>query len=330
MSLNNSQYDAIMRIYQQKQLNNRAKLVKRREEIYQTLPAYAMMEEEIVSLSMEEAKKQLLEDESSLAQTKAAIHSLIASKQDLLISNGYPKDYLEEIYDCKDCKDTGYIEGKKCHCFRQAEIDLLYTQSNVKNILESENFDTFRFDFYNEAFIDATTGHNSLALAKNAFDVCLHFTQNFDTVFENLLLYGSVGVGKTFLTHCVAKSLLETGHSVIYFTAHQLFDTLAEQKFDTQNADNIPEAYSHILDCDLLIIDDLGTELTNSFVASQLFLCINERFLREKSTMISTNLSLSKISETYSERTFSRLSGNYKLIKLTGEDIRRKKRRLKT
>lgn len=330
MSLTNSQYDAIMRIYQQKQLNNRARLVKRREEIYQHLPAYAMMEEEIVSLSMEEAKKQLLEDESSLAQTKAAIHSLIASKQDLLISNGYPKDYLEEIYDCVDCKDTGYIEGKKCHCFRQAEIDLLYTQSNVKNILESENFDTFRFDFYNDAYIDATTGQNSLALAKNAFDVCLHFTQNFDSEFENLLLYGSVGVGKTFLTHCVAKSLLETGHSVIYFTAHQLFDTLAEQKFDTQSTDTIPEAYAHILDCDLLIIDDLGTELTNSFVASQLFLCINERFLRKKSTMISTNLSLGKISETYSERTFSRLSGNYKLIKLTGEDIRRKKRRLKT
>ncbi|MBQ4530871.1 MAG: ATP-binding protein [Lachnospiraceae bacterium] len=330
MSLTNSQYDAIMRIYQQKQLNNRAKLVKRREEIYQKLPAYAMMEEEIVSLSMEEAKKQLLEDEFSLAQTKAAIHSLIASKQDLLTSNGYSKDYLEDIYDCKDCNDTGYIEGKKCHCFRQAEINLLYTQSNVKNILESENFNTFRFDFYNESYIDPTTGHNSLVLAQNAFDICLHFTQNFDSEFENLLIYGSVGVGKTFLTHCVAKSLLESGHSVIYFTAHQLFDTLAEQKFDTQSADTIPETSTHILDCDLLIIDDLGTELTNSFVSSQLFLCINERFLRKKSTMISTNLSLSKINETYSERTFSRLSGNYKLIKLTGEDIRRKKRRLKT
>lgn len=330
MPLTNSQYDSIMRIYEQKRINNHAKLIKRQKEIQEKLPAYAMLEEEIISLSIQEAKKQLLSDINTLSETKEAIHSLINDKENLLVSNGYPKDYLKEIYDCCDCNDTGYRNGRKCHCFRQAELNLLYENSNLQSVLETENFDSFELDYYNKEYRDSSTGDNAYSIAMRAYDACIQFTVNFDTQFENLLLYGDVGVGKTFLTHCVAKALLDTGHSVIYFTGHELFDTLAKQKFHAQNQSTIPEAYNHILDCDLLIIDDLGTELSNSFSTSQLFLCINERFLRKKSTMISTNLSLGNISETYSERVFSRLSGNYRLIKLIGEDIRMKKRRRKT
>lgn len=326
MALTNSQYDSIMRIYEQRRIQNHTKLIKRQEEIHQKLPAYVMLEEEIITLSIQEAKKQLLMDDNTFSETKEAIHSLIKDKENLLTSNGYPKNYLEEIYHCRDCKDSGYINGKKCHCFRQAELNLLYESSNLQSILEKENFDAFDLDYYNKEYKDPNTGNNAYSIAMRAYDTCVQFTTNFDIKFENLLLYGDVGVGKTFLTHCVAKALLDTGHSVIYFTGHELFDTLAQQKFHSHEQNAIPEAYNHILDCDLLIIDDLGTELSNSFSTSQLFLCINERFLRKKSTMISTNLSLGNISETYSERIFSRLYGNYKLIKLIGEDIRMKKR----
>ena len=133
-------------------------------------------------------------------------------------------------------------------------------------------------------------------------------------------LYGSTGVGKTFLSHCIACELLKTAHCVLYFSAFDLFDKLAQNTFARKSETDPGEDF--IYDCDLLIIDDLGTELTNSFVSSQLFLCINERLARRKSTIISTNLKLEDFSATYSERTFSRIASNFQMLKLIGKDIR--------
>ena len=162
--------------------------------------------------------------------------------------------------------------------------------------------------------------------AKRAVAECERFIADFGTTSQNLLFYGNTGVGKTFFTNCIAKELLEKSYSVIYFTAFQLFDILSKGVFE-KDADAIA-AHQNIFDCDLLIIDDLGTELSNAFTVSQLFLCVNERILREKSTIISTNLNLVELRDLYSERTFSRISNNYNIIKLFGDDIRIQKRKL--
>ena len=146
----------------------------------------------------------------------------------------------------------------------------------------------------------------------------------FDSTFANLYFFGDTGIGKTFLSNCIAKELLDSGHSVIYFTAFQLFDILSKGVFE-KDADAIA-THQNIFDCDLLIIDDLGTELSNSFTSSQLFLCLNERILRQKSTIISTNLNMNQVADIYSERVLSRITNNYTIIKLFGEDIRNKKR----
>lgn len=138
------------------------------------------------------------------------------------------------------------------------------------------------------------------------------------------MLYGDTGTGKTFLSNCIAKSLLDQCFSVIYFTAFELFDIFEKNVFD--RASDVSEIHHQIFDCDLLIIDDLGTEFSNSFTTSQLFLCLNERLLAGKSTVISTNLSMKQIAEMYSERTFSRISSNYTLLKFFGDDIRIKKK----
>ena len=260
MSLNNSQYDTLIRQYNARQFHNQHLLDERIQEVYGKCPRLTEIDNEISSISVASAKQLLsddgAEDSSVLSSLKEQLAALRREKRNLIASLGYPADYLEPVYTCKDCKDTGYIGNERCHCFVQAAIDLVYTQSNVKDIL--------------------------------------------------------------------AKELLDKGHSVIYFTAFQLFDIFEKDTFQKDAAASA--AGQNIFDCDLLIIDDLGTELANSFTASRLFLCLNERMLRQKSTLISTNLSIDQLADVYSERICSRIFSSYTMIKLFGDDIRLKKK----
>ena len=201
---------------------------------------------------------------------------------------------------------------------------MLYDQSNIKKFPVEADFSNFRLDYYPVSHYDKKTGRSSRSMMEDTLRICHHFIDSFGTEFNNLFFYGDVGVGKTFLTYCIAKELLDSMHSVIYYSAFDLFDAFARNTFS--NSDTTEGENDYILNCDLLIIDDLGTELTNSFVASQFFLCINERILRKKSTVISTNLTLGSFMDTYSERVFSRVSSNYTMIKLIGKDIRIQKK----
>lgn len=254
----------------------------------------------------------------SLEDLKEEIAVLADERKALLRKNGFSPDYLEPHYYCPLCQDTGYVDGHKCSCFKKAEIELLYTQSNLTEILQKENFEHFSFDYYSDTMKNEATGLTERETARRAYDIARGFVRDFDGSFENLFLYGDTGVGKTFLSHCIAHELLESAHCVMYFSAFDLFDLLADSKFSRDKT----EGQEFVFDSDLLIIDDLGTELTNSFVSSQLFLCINERIMRRKSTIISTNLKLENFSDTYSERTFSRIASNYRMVKLEGKDIR--------
>jgi DNA replication protein DnaC len=326
MALSNSQYDEIMRAYEQKQLHNHDVLENRRQEIYRKVPGYQELDLSISRLSIAQAKARLLENESSgqFQEYQHQMQRLIAEKRELMTRYGYPEDYLDPVYQCPDCQDTGYIQGQKCHCLQKAIVDLLYAQSHLEDILKKENFQNFSFDYYSPKYIDPKSGRSSLAVMKEAYSSCQNFVQNFDSEFHNLFLYGDTGIGKTYLSNCIAKELIESAHSVIYFSAFELFDELADIRF--QKGENEHSLAEYIYDCDLLIIDDLGTELVNSFVTSQLFLCLNERILRRKSTIISTNLSLGALTDTYSERIFSRITSNYTMLKLIGDDIRIKKK----
>lgn len=324
MALSNTQYDEIIRQYHARQIENQHIVESRIREVYSKSPRLQEIDDTISSCSVAQAKKLLEGDSFALTKLKQQLAALREEKSALLCALGYPEDYFTPPYHCPDCKDTGYIDGRRCHCLKQAAIDLVYTQSNIKNILAEENFNHFSYDYFSDKHTNPATGLTPLAAMQRAVKESHLFIDTFDENFQNMFFYGDTGVGKTFLSNCIAKELLDSGHSVIYFTAFGLFDIFQKNVFD-KDTDAVL-ANQNIFDCDLLIIDDLGTEMSNSFTVSQLFLCLNERLLRKKSTIISTNLSMNQLAEIYSERTFSRVFSNYTMIKLIGEDIRIQKK----
>lgn len=325
MALKNSQYYAIMRNYENIRLKNHDKQTARLEEVYRKLPEFKSLDESISILSVQYGKKLLNGDDKALSSLKEELEILRSSKRSLLMSAGFPEDYLEPIYDCPDCRDTGYIGNQKCHCFRNAIIKLLYEQSNIREFPSEASFDHFSLDFYSTSLYDKTTGRSARAMMEDTLKTCHSFIDSFGTDFRNLFLYGNVGVGKTFLSTCIAREIMKREFSVLYFSAPQLFNVLSQMKFEKDNPD-AQNMGNYVLSCDLLIIDDLGTEYTNAFIVTQFFTCINERLLHRKSTIISTNLSLESIADLYTERAFSRITSSYTLLKITGDDIRIKKK----
>lgn len=326
MILNNSQYNKILREYDRRRIQNKHDLDLRTKEVYEKIAMMEVIDHEIISNSIHYAKTSIMGSQKDLEDLKDKNTDLSMKRVELLIEHGFPSDYLLPHYHCVDCKDTGYITSEKCHCFKQAIVDLIYSQDALKKIIQKENFQTFSYDYYSNTYIDETTKMTPMMNIKKVVNVCKEFIQSFSSSYHNMLFYGNTGVGKTFLTNCIAKELIDQANLVIYLTSFQLFDILEKDKFRKDEETNKKERrLDFILECDLLIIDDLGTELNNSFISSQLYNCINERHLKQKSTIISTNLSLEQLSSTYSERIFSRITGNYKLLKIVGDDIRYKK-----
>ena len=261
--------------------------------------------------SIRQAERLFDEEPDALEILRQELSSLRAEKEQILKKAGYPVDYMEMQYTCPDCKDTGYVGQKKCHCFRQKEIELLYSSSRLQSVLEKENFSTLSYDVYDE------TQRTSMP---PIIRTCQEYALNFRRDGKSMLFYGSVGTGKTFLSNCIAKDLLDKGFSVIYFTSFQLFELLSGAI--SGGSENFRQAYEPLLESDLLILDDMGTELSNTFTVSKLFQILNERMLAGKSTIISTNLSLQDFRDIYSERVFSRITSSYTLLKFTGSDIR--------
>ena len=324
MPLTNIQYDEIMRSYEKKNLERQHLIESRRGNIERLSPGFGQIDRDIASLSVSGAKAVLDGDSKKAEEFKKRRRELSGERIRILRSLGFSADYLDPPYDCPYCKDTGYIGNKRCSCLVQASLNMIYEQSNLSDVLEKENFQTFSFDYYSRDIIDGATGMSSFQAAKMAYERCLEFAKTFEKTHENIFIFGDTGVGKTFLANAAAKELLDKGYSVIYFSAQRLFELLAKEAFgkDGEHAD----IQDNIFDCDLLIIDDLGTELTNSFTSSRLFLCLNERIRKKKSTFISSNLQLQDIASVYSERVFSRISDSFTLLHLFGNDIRIQKK----
>ena len=326
MALNNSQYNEVMRDYEKQQLENRYDRQRRVEEVYRVVPEIRSVDEAIRSEGAASAKQVLSVDDSAKERFKKRLEDLRRQKRQLLKEAGYPTDYMELRFRCPDCQDTGYAMGKRCHCFEQARTRILYAQSNIRQVLQAENFDTLSYAWYDENIRLDHLGMTEAAYMRMVVKNCQEFAAEFPKRGRNLLFTGSTGVGKTFLTNCIAKVLIDRYISVICLTSQDLFELLSRCKFGREISEEVEESYRHILECEMLIIDDLGTEVNNTFVSSQLFYCVNERISRQKGTIISTNLSMGMLRDTYSDRVTSRIMSHYATVPLYGGDIRMKKR----
>jgi DNA replication protein DnaC len=315
----------IKKDYQKKRLRSKKELQDRRSELYEMIPKIKTIDNTISRMSIEVSRLAFTRPgnfERKMHDYKVTINELRAEKKSILERKKIPEIYLKEVHSCSKCKDTGYIGGKMCSCYKQVLINELYNISGLGKLLERENFDTFDLS----KFDDNKYKNEKLSQKENmkqVFRAALHYTENFEKSKKNLLFYGGTGLGKTFACNCIAKELMSKGIVVLYQTAFRMIETISEHKFNRsaesyENKDN----YSMIYNADLLIIDDLGTESINSFTTTELFNIINSRMINDKKTIISTNLSLEKMSETYSDRIISRIMSNYVMFKFYGKDIR--------
>ena len=315
MALSNAQYDQIMLEYARVRRTHRMETEAREAEIAAKIPAYASLEQQIPELAGEMSRSYLNGDKSAKERLDRRILEIRSKQKQLLEDRGYPADYLQPQFTCPLCGDTGFANGERCTCLREKIRDLLYEQSHLRALSQENNFSLMREDFYKGE--DLRRFHGALARCQELLDAF-----RADHPAGSLLFFGPVGSGKSFLSVATATEVLNAGHSVLYFSSVTLFSQLSDVTFG-QGAQELRRDFEKDLAaCDLLVIDDLGTELPNAFVSTQLFHIINERHLARKSTIISTNLDFDELRARYSDRIFSRLMHDFTLCELTGRDIR--------
>lgn len=327
MALTDKQYDEIMHTYYEHQIENHNLEQARKEEIYTKIPRIEEIDQTIAQSSIAAARGKLLGKPVSVDSIKSKNEELIKEKLALLKTNGYDENYLQPIYTCPSCQDTGRIGNGYCNCFKQAALSYLYHQSTIESMLEVENFQHFTLDYYpkeNDGVHPYTPYENMCNIEKHAHA----FVDHFDQQGGNLLFYGGTGLGKTYLSNCIAKAVLDAHHTVLYQSAVHLFeDICSDVLMKKNNNPNSQELYRYLFECDLLIIDDLGTEVQTGFITSQLYDILNTRLREKKSTIISTNLTFKEISQRYSDRIISRILSEYQAYNFYGKDIRLEKRR---
>lgn len=322
MGLANSQYSKIMRVYGERQLKSYRELSERQERAYRRAPRLQELDRAVGEESVRAAEAMLAGDRTKKRELRRRISEIGEERKRVLLENGFPEDMLELQYICLDCRDTGFIRGKKCHCFLSLQRRLLYRQSNVEEIVGRENFRHFDLSVFDDREpIPEANGRTSREYMGSVLRFSRDWCRKFREERGNLILMGKTGTGKTFLMNCITKEILDQGFSVIYLSSTDLFESLSyRRKEENEEEQGQGEA---ALEADLLLIDDLGTELSNSFTASKLFYVINQRMVMKRSTILSTNLNFGAIRDTYSDRVVSRLmSEDYDIIPLYGRDQR--------
>ncbi|MDD6214911.1 MAG: ATP-binding protein [Firmicutes bacterium] len=310
----------IMNEYDEDRTKARIRRDRMVKSVYERVPEVKKKEDEITRLGVENLGKILKNPENAAEYNKEFEHKLAAlneEKNKILLENKIPLDYNEVKYKCEKCLDTGYEDKKKCSCFLQKLIKMRYRLSNMGDMLH--DFSEFSFDYYSDKYIDSlkmTERENMQDIFKRAQSFCR------DKKGKNLLFYGDCGLGKTFLSSCIAKKMMDNGYSVLYITAAGLFTDYEDYRFGRKENLAFSDTMEMLYESDLVIIDDLGTEAQNSFSLQFFFDIVGKRLAAKKKIILNTNLNMSEISARYSNRLTSRIYESFEILQFVGKDIR--------
>ena len=260
--------------------------------------------------------------QARLAEVKAHNQALQKQYREILVANGYPENETEPHYACNLCGDTGYNAGKLCDCMRQALILAGYESAGISVLMRDMSFDNFRTDYF------LADGEKALSAAIRNLEAARQYAESVEEGnAQNLLLIGGTGLGKTHLSVSIARRVVERGLDVVYETAQNIFSDFESERFQHSSAEDHVSRTQRYFECELLLIDDLGTEVSNQFTSACLYNLINTRLQRGLSTVVNTNLSTEEIRKRYTDRIASRLFGSFQPLLFQGNDVRAKKLR---
>ena len=320
----NSYIDEFMKEYEKLRYEASGKRDKYVEEIYKKYPEIKKIEEKINNQGIKSTSEILKNPQNGdkiIEKMEKEIEKLKKERKELLLSLNVPENYNEIKYNCEKCKDTGFIENEKCSCLLEKIREAEYEKSNIGKLIKTQNFETFSFKYYND--VKNSQGISPLDYIKLAHSEAHNFCDNFSDT-KNLLFYGNSGLGKTFLSSCIAKEIIDKGFYVRFILSSRLFSVYDDYKFNRGDSEENKKIIDEAFSCDLLIIDDLGTESNNANNLPFLYDILNERILNDKKIIITTNLSVDEMSARYTPRFISRLYESFNTIKLEGENIRKK------
>ena len=294
------------------------------DEIKQKLPEIANIQKQLSEIGFEISQLFFFKGdvEAKVNELKEKSQALVLKRNTILLSNGYSENALQPEYTCSACKDKGRIDGRMCNCQKKILKELMYSEISELAPLESCTFDNFSLDYYSEK--PDEDGIVPKQRADNILENSRRYAQNFSKNSKNLLFLGTTGLGKTHISLAIANVVIQRGYSVCYGTSHNICEDLRSEMFG--RAERIRYTNSRLEDADLLIIDDLGTEIDNQYNIASIYNIINTRILEHKPTIISTNYTLHELLDKYDQRISSRLNGEYTKLYFKGKDIRRIKK----
>ena len=317
MGFNRENYARIKQEYDGKYLRAQEAARLRRAEVHARLPEIAKIDAELSASGVRVFEASLRQDKAALDAIEAENVALNNKRASLLVEAGYSADYTEVKYECNECGDTGVVDYRMCSCMREKLVIAGLESSGMYSLIKSQTFNNFKLDYYSG---------EALSRMKTILDIAKSYADSFEAGKSgSIIMMGNTGLGKTHLSSAVGGVIAKKGNDVYYTGAVDMLADFEKDHFGyDRSGDQVSETEKYF-SCDLLIIDDLGTELINQFTTSSLYNLLNSRLVKGKATIINTNFSRDELRKKYQDRITSRIFGEYTVLPFLGTDIREKK-----